>query len=98
VCPDGHGLQNYRTLCAEGLLIASRIAIKESRFTDARNLLDRAISEYPDDLETLRGRSQFMFEHGPVEEAEVALQSLIDHDPGDASAHDNLGKLRMLIV
>jgi predicted Zn-dependent protease len=46
-------------------------------------------------LETLRGRSQFLFEHGSVEEAEVALQSLIDHDPGDASAHHNLGTLRM---
>jgi Flp pilus assembly protein TadD len=30
-----------------------------------------------------------------VEEAEVALQSLIDHDPDDASAHHNLGTLRM---
>jgi tetratricopeptide (TPR) repeat protein len=88
-------LQNDRALCVEGLLIASRTATKESRFADARAALDRAIAEYPDDLETLRGRGQFLFEHGSAEEAESALQALIDHDPDDASAHHNLGTLRM---
>jgi len=88
-------LQNDRALCVEGLLIDSRTAVKESRFADARAVLDRAIAEYPDDLETLRGRGQFFFEHGSSEEAENALQVLIDHDPDDASAHHNLGTLRM---
>ena len=70
-------------------------AIKPGRIADARAVLDRGIAEYPDDLETLRGRSQFLFEHGSAEEAESALRALIDHDPADASAHHNLGNLRM---
>jgi O-antigen biosynthesis protein len=88
-------LQHDRTLCAEGLLIEGRTAIKQGRIADARAVLDRAIGEYPDDLETLRGRGQFLFEHGSAEEAESALRALIDHDPADASAHHNLGTLRM---
>ena len=88
-------LQNDRALRAEGLLIESRTAIKQGRIADARAVLDRGNAEYPDDLETLRGRSQFLFEHGSAEEAERALQALIDHDPADASAHHNLGTLRM---
>ena len=88
-------LQKDRALCAEGLLAESQVAIKQGRLADARAALDRAITEYPDDLETLRGRGQFLFEHGSSEEAEHALQALIDHDPADASAHHNLGTLRM---
>ena len=65
-------LQNDRTLCAEGLLIESRTAVKQGRIADARAALDRGIAEYPDDLETLRGRSQFLFEHGSADEAERA--------------------------
>ncbi len=77
----------------EGLLIKSRVALRLGRFDEARVELDRAIAEGPDDLETLRGRCQFLFEHGTPAEAEQALKGLIDHDPQDASAHHNLGTL-----
>ena len=48
-----------------------------------------------DDLETLRGRCQFLFDQGTSDEAEQALRELIDHSPDDASAHHNLGTLLM---
>ena len=63
------------------------------RVEEARAELDRAIAEGPDDLETLRVRCQFLFEHGTPDEAEEALKCLIDHDPEDASAYHNLGTL-----
>ena len=43
----------------------------------------------------LRGRCQFLFEHGTSDEAERALRELIDHSPDDASAHHNLGTLML---
>jgi len=80
-------------LRAEGMLIKSRIALRLGCEGDARMELDRAVAECPDDLDVLRCRCQFLFEHGAPEEAEGALRSLITHDPGDASAYHNLGTL-----
>ncbi len=75
----------------EGLLVQSRVAIAKGQFANARTALDWAVNENPDDLEVLRNRCQFFFEHGEPAEAEAALQALIAHDPADASAHHNLG-------
>jgi O-antigen biosynthesis protein len=77
----------------EGRLLKDRLALLSGRIDEARAELDRAIEEFPEDLETLRVRCQFLFEHGTPDEAERALKSLIDHDPDDASAYHNLGTL-----
>jgi tetratricopeptide (TPR) repeat protein len=82
-------------LRAEGLLLHSRLALLQSRLDDARNALEVAAAEYPDDKTTLGSRSQFLFEHGTNDEAERALRSMIDRDPSDAEAHHNLGTLLM---
>jgi tetratricopeptide (TPR) repeat protein len=86
-------LMNEQAIRVEGLLLKSRIGLKQKRFAHARAALEEAAAEYPHDLEVLRGRCQFLFEHGEPAEAERALRSLIDHDPDDASAHHNLGTL-----
>ena len=86
-------LKNDGALRIEGLLIKSRTALARQQFAEARDALDRPRRSGPDDLETLRGRCQFLFEHGAPDEAERALKSLIEHDPHDASAHHNLGTL-----
>jgi len=89
-------LKKDGSLRIEGLLIKSRTALARQQFTEARDALDRAATERPDDLDTLRARGQFFFEHGAPDEAERALKSLIEHDPHDASAHHNLGTVFLL--
>jgi tetratricopeptide (TPR) repeat protein len=79
----------------EGLLLRSRLALLQERLDDAREALQTASAEYPDDKLTQSNRCQFLFEHGSEDEAEGALRSLIDRDPADAEAHHNLGTLFM---
>jgi GT2 family glycosyltransferase/tetratricopeptide (TPR) repeat protein len=77
----------------EGRLLKSRIALELGAVAEARRWLDEALSESPDDLEVIRWACQFLFEHGPPEEAEAALRRLAERSPGDASARHNLGTL-----
>ena len=79
----------------EGLLMKSRAAQTQGRLTEARNALDRAHAEQPDDAQVQRERCQFLFDHGTSDEAERTLRALIDHSPDDASAYHNLGTLLM---
>ena len=74
-------------------LLKSRVAIATGQLVAAQVALDSAVTENPDDLEVLRNRCQFFFEHGETAAAESALNALISHDPDDASAHHNLGTL-----
>jgi len=65
----------------EGLLIKCRTALARQQFAEAHDALDRAVTESPDDLETLCARGQFFFEHSAPDEADRALKSLIEHRP-----------------
>jgi tetratricopeptide (TPR) repeat protein len=89
------GLLRDGTLRIEGLVIKGQTAVRSGRLADARDALDRAFAEQPDDVETLRGRCQFLFDHGEPHEAEAALRSLIARAPHDGAAHHNLGTLLM---
>jgi GT2 family glycosyltransferase/tetratricopeptide (TPR) repeat protein len=80
-------------LRVEGLLIKSRAAVRLGRLDVALTALNQAATIAPDDRETLGSRCQFLFEHGSADEAESALRTLLDRDPGDASAYHNLGTL-----
>jgi tetratricopeptide (TPR) repeat protein len=82
-------------LRVEGLLIKSRAAVRLGRLDVALTALNQAATIAPDDRETLGSRCQFLFEHGSADEAESALRTLLDRDPGDASAYHNLGTLLM---
>ena len=82
-------------LRTEGYLIKSRTAVTLGRIADARAALDRAVAEKPDDIEALRARAPFFFDHGSLAEAEQAIGALITRAPSDASAHHNLGTLMM---
>jgi tetratricopeptide (TPR) repeat protein len=77
----------------EGYLLESRVALALGNLPGARDALDRAAVENPNDREVLSSRAQFFFEHGTPEEAEAATLALIAHDPGDARSHHNLGTL-----
>jgi tetratricopeptide (TPR) repeat protein len=79
----------------EGLLMKSRAAQTQGRLAEARDALDRAIAERPDDAQTQRDRCQFLFDNGTSDEAERTLRALIDHTPDDASVYHNLGTLLM---
>jgi tetratricopeptide (TPR) repeat protein len=82
-------------LRVEGLLMSSRLAQAQGRLADARDALDRAFAERPDDLQMMCERCQFLFDNGATGKAEQTLRSLIAHSPDDASAHYNLGTLLM---
>ena len=73
----------------------SRTALLRGRLAEARDALDRAVAIRPADLETLRGRCQFLFDHGSPDEAKPHVRTLIGQAPDDASAHHNLGTLLM---
>jgi O-antigen biosynthesis protein len=77
----------------EGLLLQARVALSRRDVAAARNEYERVACEFPDDLDGLRGRCPFLFEHGPFEEAKEALRALVRRDPADASASHNLGTL-----
>jgi O-antigen biosynthesis protein len=79
------------SLRSEGLLLMHRIALAAGDLSAASAELERANAESPDDLEVIRTRCQFLFEHGAPEEAESALRTLLAGHPEDASAHHNLG-------
>ena len=70
-------LSNDGLLRIEGLLLKSRMAKAQGNQAAARDGLDRAIAECPDDLQTLRERCPFLFDHGTSDEAEQALRALI---------------------
>ena len=61
----------------------------------ARESLDCAIAERPDDWATFYERSRFLFEHSTTDEADEALQALLARRPDDASAHHNRGIVLM---
>ena len=82
-------------LRVEGLLMKSRTAKARGMLGDARDALDRALAERPDDWATLCERSQFLFEHGTTDEADEALRALLDRRPNDAAAHHNRGIVLM---
>jgi GT2 family glycosyltransferase/tetratricopeptide (TPR) repeat protein len=86
-------LTNNEALRIEGLLLQVWTAQARGDSDLAREVLARAVTEGPDDLDTLRTRCQFCLEHGTPEETEGALKSLLERDPQDASSHHNLGTL-----
>jgi GT2 family glycosyltransferase/tetratricopeptide (TPR) repeat protein len=92
-CDVADELMANSALESEGIVLQSRIALHQSDPTKARTLLERALKDWPEDLEVLRLLCQVRFEHGSAHEAEQALRELIDRDPTDASAHHNLGTL-----
>jgi hypothetical protein len=64
----------------------SRAAQAQANLTGARDALDRAIAECPDDSQTLRERCQFFFDHATFDEAEETLRALIHHIPAGGTA------------
>lgn len=78
-------------LRCEGMLLAANAALAGNDPIAARADLQRAISAYPDDAEAWQAWTRFAFEHGDTTEALQALNYLLSRDPGDASAHHNLG-------
>ena len=68
--------QNVAELRVEGLLMKSRTAKVQGAFTAARDALDRALAECPDDWATLCELSQFLFEHGTTDEADAEFAGL----------------------
>jgi FkbM family methyltransferase len=78
-------------LRVEGMMVKSQLAARAGDFRNAREELEQAVKEYPDDLHPLQAICRLLFEHGEPAQAEKSLQELVRHDPKDAAAHHNLG-------
>jgi GT2 family glycosyltransferase/tetratricopeptide (TPR) repeat protein len=81
---DGH-------LCVEGRLLQSALASARGDHRAAREELEQALAERPDDTDLLRALCQQLFEQGEPGEAERALRELVRLAPEDGSAQHNLG-------
>jgi protein O-GlcNAc transferase len=77
----------------EGPLMKSRTALGQGKVAEARAAPDQALARRHDDLQTLRERSQFLFDNGSPDESEQALRALIERAPDDGSAHHHLDTL-----
>ena len=80
----------HRTLYASAKLVLSEVALHDEDLSEVRRHLEDAVRYQPDQRAPLEALSRFFFEHGPLEEAEVALCELLRRDPNDAIAQCNL--------
>ena len=76
---------------AEGWCMKAESALLGGRCDLAREHFLRAAREHPQDPETLSALCGFLFDHGPLEEAERSLTRLVQLAPQNAAAHHNLG-------
>jgi O-antigen biosynthesis protein len=86
-------LEGSESLRGEASLLGGRLAASCGDLGAAREQLEQAVAERPEDEERRQELCRFLFDHGTPEEAERALKGLLEHDPGDAAAHHNLGTL-----
>ena len=75
----------------EGRLLKARVALVRGDVAAARLEQETAARECPEDPEPWRALAQLLFEHGRPGEAERSLREVVRLDPGDGSAHHNLG-------
>lgn len=67
------------------------LLLKQGRTTAADIETTSWLRELPNDPDGWEARSLFLFVHGPPDDAQTALQRLIELRPDDWSAHHNLG-------
>jgi len=80
---------------AEGLMTKARAAEARGDVTEARAAWGAAAAGSPGDLDALRGLCQFLFEHGPADDAERSLRDLAARAPEDPAVYHNLGTLHL---
>ena len=85
------GMSRHRTLYASAKLVLAEIALQEKELAEARRHLEDAARYQPTEPAPLQALSQFFFEHGPLEEAEVALREWTQRAPKGGMAYCNLG-------
>jgi tetratricopeptide (TPR) repeat protein len=61
----------------------------------AQRLLQEAVATSPDDLELRDALCRHLFEHAALEEAESALETLVEKSPNNAAALYNLATVRL---
>jgi GT2 family glycosyltransferase/tetratricopeptide (TPR) repeat protein/2-polyprenyl-3-methyl-5-hydroxy-6-metoxy-1,4-benzoquinol methylase len=72
-------------------LLKADVALTRGQKAEARQEMERASTECPEDCEVLGALCRFLFEHASVTEAEGALTALVRCAPNDAAARHNLG-------
>ena len=60
---------------------------------NARRILETAITDFPDQLELRDALCKLLFEHGPLDEAEAALEALTERFADNGAGFCNLGTL-----
>lgn len=81
------------SLGSEATLWRHESAKARGEMSIAKRELEQAVESFPEDVELLRARGRFLFEHGEDSEAEQALLDLCRRQPSDGTTHHNLGTL-----
>src|SRR5262249_52643367 len=78
-------------LSCESVLFRHEVLCARGNVADAMHEIQAGVERYPHDIDLLRARSRFMFEHGGNSQAISALLDLVRQTPEDGAAHHNLG-------
>jgi FkbM family methyltransferase len=78
-------------LRVEGLILQGQVAAARGELAKARQYLEEAVRERPEDDAALQALCRFLFERGSPGEAEGPLRQLLKRHPEDGAAHHNLG-------
>jgi predicted Zn-dependent protease len=72
-----------------------RRALDSGDLTRARSTLEENVRQHANDRDALEALCRFLFENGPLAEAEQRLEELVRCFPDDGAANYNLGMARM---
>lgn len=80
-------------LRVEGRLLHAQLAVRQGRVDEARQELEQALAERPDDTDVIRALCRILFEHVDPTDAKGLVKRLLRLNPRDASALHNLGTI-----
>ncbi len=88
-------LLNNESTRIGGLMLKARLLDHQGDKTAADTIYNECLNAYPGDQHVIEEASRFYFLNADFERAEQLLQNLIGISPEDASAHHNLGAIRL---
>lgn len=71
----------------------AQLLVRQGRIDEARSELESSVDENSHDVDSQQALCRILFEHGSVEDAERSFVRLLELEPGDSRAHNNLGMI-----
>jgi tetratricopeptide (TPR) repeat protein len=83
----------YRQTIAVGLRQLGNLALSEAQYEAATGYLDEAVKQHPDDLGLQIEAAIAWFRRNDVAKAKSQIQAVLAKEPGNARAHNVLGRI-----